>query len=75
MQWAQAEENVVYGVINGGFFNMAKNDSASFICSNGHVYHPNVINAQPANNIFPTVGAIGTLPDGTFDIEWIYSFG
>ena len=53
---------------------MVNNDSASFICSNSHIYHPNGINAQPSNNIFPTIGAIGVLQNGTFDIEWIYSF-
>jgi hypothetical protein len=53
---------------------MAKNESASFICSNNHVYHPNGINAQPTNKIFPTIGTIGTLQDGKFDIEWVYSF-
>ena len=53
---------------------MVKNDSASFICSNSHVYHPNSINAQPANKIFPTIGTIGVLQNETFDIEWVYSF-
>lgn len=75
MQWAEADENVVYGVINGGFFDMQKNDSASFICSNGHVFHPNGINAQPTNNIFPTIGTIGTFKNGSFSIDWVYSFG
>jgi hypothetical protein len=53
---------------------MVKNESSSFIASNGKVLHPNGINAQPSNSIFPTIGTIGTLQNGTFDIEWVYSF-
>jgi hypothetical protein len=53
---------------------MVKNDSASFICSNSKVYHPNEINAQPASKIFPTIGTFGVLQNGTFDISWVYSF-
>ena len=59
---------MVYGVINGGFFDMDKNESASFICSNSHVYHKNGLNADPKNKIFPTVGAIGVLQNGTLDV-------
>ena len=31
MEYAAEEENVVYAVINGGYFNMAQNISASFL--------------------------------------------
>ena len=68
MQWAEADTNLVYGVINGGFFDMLKNESSSFICSNSHIYHPNAINAQPSNRIYPTIGTIGVLQNGKFDI-------
>jgi hypothetical protein len=61
-------------VINGGFFDMVMNESSSFICSNSHVYHPNSINAQPSSKIFPTIGTFGVLQNGTFDIEWVYSY-
>jgi exopolysaccharide biosynthesis protein len=74
MQWAAADENFVYGVINGGYFDMVKNESSSFICSNSHVYHKNGINTSPASKIFPTIGTFGVLQNGTFDIEWVYSF-
>jgi len=74
MQWAEVDTNIVYGVINGGFFDMVKNESSSFICSNGHIYHPNAINAQPSSKIYPTIGTIGVLQNGKFDIEWVYSF-
>ena len=39
---------------------MILNESASFICSDSVVYHPNTINKQPRNNIFPTIGTFGS---------------
>jgi hypothetical protein len=62
------DSNVVYGVINGGFFDMVKNESSSFICSDSHVYHANTINKSPNSKIYPTIGTIGVLKNGTFDI-------
>lgn len=53
---------------------MVNKESSSFICSDNQVYHPNGINAQPSNKIFPTIGTIGVLQNGAFDIEWVYSF-
>jgi hypothetical protein len=51
MQYAEAcnlynytEDNVVYAVINGGFFDMVNNVSASFLAENGRVKSKNGIN-------------------------------
>ena len=58
------EENVVYAVINGGFFNMLQNISSSFLAEKGKVKTPNDING--GKNIHPTVGAFGLTPNNKF---------
>lgn len=42
--WSNVEDNVVYAVINGGYFNMALNISASFIAEKGRVKNKNEVN-------------------------------
>ena len=64
-QYAAAEENVVYGVLNGGYFNMGLNISASFIAQKGKVLSKNDINENDKNH--PTVGAFGVTKAGTFE--------
>jgi exopolysaccharide biosynthesis protein len=68
------DSNLVYAVINGGYFDMVKNESSSFICSNGHVYHKNSINTAAKSNIYPTVGAFGVRNNNSFAVSYIYSF-
>jgi hypothetical protein len=58
------EENVVYAVINGGYFDMTQNISASFLAENGKVKSKNSINS--AINLNPTVGAFGQNFTGKF---------
>ena len=67
------EENVVYAVINGGFFDMTQNTSASFLAENGKVKSKNTFNT--ATNLNPTVGAFGQAFTGKFQTEYIYSYG
>lgn len=47
----------MYAVINGGYFDMQKNISASFLAEEWKVKSKNSINE--ANNNHPTVGAFG----------------
>ena len=54
----------MYAVINGGYFDMAKNVSASFLAEKGKVRSANTVNF--AKNIFPTVGAFGLNSLGKF---------
>ena len=58
------EENIVYAVLNGGYFNMQLNISASFVAENGQVLNKNDINQNQKNH--PTVGAFGLTKQGTF---------
>jgi exopolysaccharide biosynthesis protein len=64
---------VVYAVINGGYFNMVENISASFLAEHGKVICPNGINSNTKNH--PTVGAFGVTAEGHFEAEYIYSYG
>lgn len=73
IEYAAAEENVVYAVINGGYFDMVNNVSASFLAESGRVKSKNGINE--ATNVHPTVGAFGMTPEGKFETEYIYSYG
>lgn len=50
-------------MINGGYFNMQLNISASFIAEKGRVKNKNDINSG-GNNNHPTVGAFGLTKDG-----------
>jgi exopolysaccharide biosynthesis protein len=58
----------VYAVLNGGYFDMVNNISASFISSEGKVYHANNINKVPNSKIYPTIGTFGVLKNGSFSI-------
>lgn len=68
-----SEENVVYAVLNGGYFNMQENVSASFLAEKGQVLNKNDINENAKNH--PTVGAFGLTKAGQFHTEYIYSYG
>jgi hypothetical protein len=65
------ETNHVYAVINGGYFDMVNNISASFIAENGNISHKNSVNL--GSNAHPTVGAFG-LKNKTYTAEYIYSY-
>ena len=67
------EKNVVYGVLNGGYFNMQENISASFVAENFTVLNENDVNRNAKNH--PTVGAFGLTNEGNFETEYIYSYG
>ena len=54
----------MYAVLNGGYFNMQLNVSASFIAEKGRVKNKNDINEGGNNH--PTVGAFGLTKDGKF---------
>jgi hypothetical protein len=60
-------------VINGGYFDMQKNISASFLAENWKVKAKNSINEGA--NIHPTVSAFGLGFDGRYAAEYIYSYG
>lgn len=64
---------MVYAALNGGYFDMTKNISASFLAERGKVKTPNNING--GNNVHPTVGAFGITAEGNFETEYIYSYG
>lgn len=49
---------MVYAVINGGYFDMQKNISSSFLAEGGRIKTRNTINE--AINYYPTVGAFGS---------------
>lgn len=72
-QYAAVQQNVVYAVLNGGYFNMQLNVSASFIAEKGKVINKNEINQNDKNH--PTVGAFGLTKTGQFETEYIYSYG
>ncbi len=55
---------MVYAVLNGGYFDMTQNTSASFLAEKGKVKTKNGINF--AKNIYPTVGAFGQNFNGKF---------
>ena len=63
---------MVYAVINGGYFNMAKNTSSSFLCEQSRIKTRNTINE--AADKHPTVGAFGLTDDGKLSAEFIYSY-
>lgn len=73
MQYAEAEENIVYAVINGGYFDMTLNVSASLLAENGRIKSKNSINEGV--NHYPTVGAFGLNENNTFAAYYVYSFG
>lgn len=66
-----SETKVVYAVLNGGYFDMVNNISASFIAENSNISHRNTINI--GSNAHPTVGAFG-LKNKLFTAEYVYSF-
>jgi hypothetical protein len=53
---------------------MIKNISASFICSDSKVYHPNSVNTNAARNFNPTIGNFGQFSNRSFAAEYSYSF-
>lgn len=52
---------------------MAQNISSSFLAEKGKVKNKNDINSNAQNH--PTVGAFGLTKNGTFETEYIYSYG
>lgn len=52
---------------------MQQNISASFVAENGVILNKNDINQNAKNH--PTVGAFGLTLDGSFETEYVYSFG
>ncbi|MFC6996094.1 phosphodiester glycosidase family protein [Rufibacter roseus] len=67
-QWAAAETDPVYAVVNGGFFNTTTNHAQGTAVQNGQVL---AINGKDNR----TRSAFGVLPGNIADIAWIYHVG
>jgi len=77
-EYADAETNHVYMVVNGGYFNMVKNVSISLVKSQGEVIAFDLSGKrQNWNNIsipyYVTPGAFGVYENGTAEVAWTYS--
>ncbi|WP_192823174.1 phosphodiester glycosidase family protein [Rufibacter sp. LB8] len=67
-QWAAAETDPVYAVVNGGFFNTTTNVALGTAVQDGQVL---AINAKDNR----TRSVFGVLPGNIADIAWIYHVG